>query len=249
MSTDGGYAALEDYGLIGDCRTAALVSRGGSIDWWCVPRFDSGSCFGRLLDRDRGGHCTIAPDDAQATAFQRYAEGTLVLETTFRAAGGEAKVLDFLALPGGGLTADPIEPGPLLVRVIVGARGFVQFAVRVAPRFDYGDVQPQVRHAGVGLHHVIGGDDGLAVGGDLPLEPEGAHDLAARVTVRGGERARLWLRFCRPNTLDEEGVPDLDADAVDGLLDRCQASWRDWSERTADLGTPEAAGVKRRRWC
>jgi GH15 family glucan-1,4-alpha-glucosidase len=245
VSTTRDYAPIEDYGLIGDCRTAALVSRGGSIDWWCVPRFDSGSCFGRLLDRDRGGHCTIAPDDGQATAFQRYVDGTLVLETTFRATGGEAKLLDCLALPEGGLTADPIEPGPLLLRVIEGVRGFVELDVHVAPRFDYGDVQPQVRHTGVALYHVIGGDDGLAIGGDLHFEPEGAHDLAARVTVRGGERVRVWLRFSRPGRLDDEGVPDLDADAVDRLLDRTRTAWRDWSERTADLGTPEAAGVKR----
>ena len=245
MSDAGDYAPIQDYGLIGDCRTAALVSRGGSIDWWCVPRFDSGSCFGRLLDHERGGHCSIVPSDQGATAFQRYIDHTLVLETTFRGAAGEARVLDFLALPEGGHDAEPIEPGPLLLRVVEGTRGLVDLDVRVAPRFDYGDVQPQLRKVGPALHHALGGNDGLAIGGDVELERDGGHDLAGRIAVRGGERKGLYLRFCRPGVLDEHGVEDLDADAIDQLLDRTVAAWRSWSEDTADLGTPEAEGVRR----
>jgi GH15 family glucan-1,4-alpha-glucosidase len=245
VSADRDYAPIDDYGLIGDCRTAALVSRGGSIDWWCVPRFDSGSCFGRLLDHERGGHCAIVPADAEAPGFQRYVDDTLVLETTFRAPGGEARVLDFLAVPADGLEADPIEPGPLLVRVIEGIRGVLEFELRVAPRFDYGDVAPQVRHVGAGRHHMLGGDDGLAVGGDVELAPDGPHALAGRATVRAGERARLSLRFTRPHELDEDGAAELDDDAIDRLLDQALQAWRSWSERTIDLPTPEAAGVKR----
>jgi Domain of unknown function (DUF5911) len=111
VSDAGNYAPIHDYGLIGDCRTAALVSRGGSIDWWCVPRFDSGSCFGRLLDHERGGHCTIAPTDTDGPAFQGYADHTLVLETIFRGPAGEACVIDCLALPEGGPDAEPARSG------------------------------------------------------------------------------------------------------------------------------------------
>jgi GH15 family glucan-1,4-alpha-glucosidase len=245
VSGAGDYAPIQDYGLIGDCRTAALVSRGGSIDWWCVPRFDSGSCFGRLLDHERGGHCSIVPADEGATAFQRYVDHTLVLETIFRGPAGGACVLDCLALPDGGPDAEPVEPGPLLLRVIEGRRGVVELDVRIAPRFDYGDVQPQVRKVGPQMHHVLGGDDALAIGGELELEREGSHDLAGRVAVRGGERKRLYLRFCRPGALEEHGAPDLDAEAIDRLLDQTLHAWRAWSEGTFDLGTPEAEGVRR----
>src|SRR5436189_6170004 len=88
------YPPLSDYGLISDCHTAALVSRQGSIDWCCMPRFDSGSFFGRLLDWKRGGYCRIAPTGATETPSQRYEEGTLVLVTTFSTREGELRVRD-----------------------------------------------------------------------------------------------------------------------------------------------------------
>jgi hypothetical protein len=226
VSDAGGFPPIGDYGLVGDCRTAALVSRGGSIDWMCVPRFDGGSCFGRLLDRDRAGHCTIAPVEEAAEAFQRYLPGTLVLETTFRASGGEVRLVDCLAASEDGLDGLPLEPGPLLVRVVEGVRGAVELGAHIAPRFDYGDVQPQVRRAAPDRHHVLGGDDGLAVGGDLPLELKGRHDLTARFIVRAGERARLYVRFRRPAPLEEQELPGLDGEALDALVEHTIEAWR-----------------------
>src|SRR5437763_13119546 len=93
------YPAISDYALIGDCRSAALVSGGGSIDWCCLPRFDSPSIFAAILDAERGGRFRIAPADAY-TARRRYIPGTAVLETTFEAAEGAAIFPDFLPLPG-----------------------------------------------------------------------------------------------------------------------------------------------------
>jgi GH15 family glucan-1,4-alpha-glucosidase len=90
MSERETYPSLADYALIGDCHTAALVSRAGSVDWMCAPRFDSGSCFGRLLDWKRGGHCAIAPISESHAESRRYLDGTLVLETVFGADEGEA---------------------------------------------------------------------------------------------------------------------------------------------------------------
>jgi GH15 family glucan-1,4-alpha-glucosidase len=97
------YPPIADYALISDCRAVALVSGAGSIDWCCMPRIDRGSCFGRLLDWERGGYCSVTPvDDEETTLFRRYLEGTLVLETTFRNRGGEGKALQwFLFDPWG----------------------------------------------------------------------------------------------------------------------------------------------------
>src|SRR5206468_10174681 len=86
------YPPIASYGLIGDCHSAALVSLSGSIDWCCLPRFDSGSCFGRLLDWRKGGYCSITPTARSYSVSRRYVDDTLVLETTFRARGGEARV-------------------------------------------------------------------------------------------------------------------------------------------------------------
>ena len=97
---DNAYPPIADYGLIGDCRTAALISREGSIDWCCLPRFDSGAAFARLLDRERGGYCAVAPRGAGWTSSRRYVDDTLVLETTFEARGGNATLYDFFSLTG-----------------------------------------------------------------------------------------------------------------------------------------------------
>ena len=95
MPTPDPYPPIGDYALIGDCRSAALVSRSASIDWCCLPRFDAGSAFGRLLDWDRGGHCSITPTDGDSWEYSRhYLDDTLVLATTLQGASGEARVLD-----------------------------------------------------------------------------------------------------------------------------------------------------------
>jgi GH15 family glucan-1,4-alpha-glucosidase len=236
--------AIDDYGLIGDCRTAALVSRGASLDWWCVPRFDSGSCFARLLDAERGGHCSLTPAAGGRPGAQRYVDDTLVLETALCADAGKARVLDCLAVGPGGLDGDPIEPGPLLLRVVEGVRGVVDLALEVAPRFDYADVHPQIRRVAANRYHALGGDDGLAIGGDADLELHGGHDLQARFAVHAGERVRVWLRFCRPEELEGSDL-DPGADAVDALLDGTIAAWREWQRGTIALDTPEGPAVRR----
>src|SRR5437588_9479036 len=135
------YPPIGDYGLIGDCHSAALISREGAIDWCCLPRFDSGSAFGRLLDWEHGGHCQVAPTGSGWEATRDYLEDTLVLETSFRTRGGEARLLDSF------LAAERPERsrGPTLLRVIEGQRGTVELEVKIAPRFDYGQITPWIR--------------------------------------------------------------------------------------------------------
>jgi len=93
------YPAIADYALIADSNSTALVSRAGSIDWCCIPRLDAGSCFGRLLDWEKGGFCSIAPKGGIGNYSRRYLEDTLVLETTFEAEGGAARLIDCYVLP------------------------------------------------------------------------------------------------------------------------------------------------------
>src|SRR5436190_11378793 len=159
MTAAGGkraYPPLSDYAFISDCHSAALVSRSGSVDWCCMPRFDSGSCFGRLLDWSRGGHCSIEPAGGGGVAGRSYLDGTLVLETRFRAGGNEATVTDCFTLKRGGAT----DPDRQLLRVIEGAAGEMRLRIRVAPRFDYGGLRPWLRIEGPDVHSAIGGDDG-----------------------------------------------------------------------------------------
>src|SRR5215208_4684139 len=139
------YPPIADYALIGDCHTAALVSRGGSIDWCCLPRFDSGSAFGRLLDRERGGCFELAPEHQETPAFRDYLEDTLVLETTFRGEGGEAVVTDCLLGPP---ETERTDERRRILRVVEGRRGSVPFSARIAPRFDFGQFHPWIRHHG-----------------------------------------------------------------------------------------------------
>src|SRR3954452_22683985 len=142
---------ISDYGLIGDQRGAALVSAAGSIDWCCLPRFNSGALFARLLDRD-GGHCSIA---AERTLGRRYLEETLVLETRLAGKDGEARLVDFF------LTGEEAEQ-PTLIRIVEGGSGSVELAAEIVPRFDYGAVAPWLRRAGgENSFAAIGGDDGL----------------------------------------------------------------------------------------
>lgn len=133
------YPPIAAYALIGDCHAAALVSRTGAIDWCCLPRFDSGSCFGRLLDREQGGHYTIGPvDEATSVVTRRYLNETLVLETTFRTPDGEVRLIDCFTMRQGGKR----QPYRQLLRVLEGIRGHVDLAMRIAPRFDYGALKP-----------------------------------------------------------------------------------------------------------
>src|SRR5437764_10726733 len=127
------YPTISDYALIGDCRGAALVSGAGSIDWCCLPRFDHGSCFARLLDWERGGYCAIEGDGLRTRS--RYVEGTMVLETELRGPGGMARLYDLMVM------GDERR----LLRVLEGVEGELELGLRVVARFDYGDTRPWPR--------------------------------------------------------------------------------------------------------
>ena len=235
------YPPISDYALIADSNSAALVSRGGSIDWCCIQRIDSGSCFGRLLDWERGGFCSISPIEGIETVSRRYIDNTLVLETTFHTSGGEVRLLDCFALP-----ASPEDfPSRQLLRIVEGVRGQVELDLKVAPRFDYGDVKPWVRQEGVGLYSAIGGNDGLLVSSDADIRPAEDHDLEAAVNVRAGERVHLSIVSVSPEKLDEDVraiVPS--TREMDRRLKETTEWWEGWSS-SAEIEGPYTSGIVR----
>ena len=225
---------ISDYALLADCHGAALVGRDGSIDWCCIPRFDTGALFARMLDPD-GGACTIEIEGGGA-GDRTYLKDTLVLETVLRGEAGEARLLDAMPFD------DPLEPARehrALLRIVEGVRGTVTVRLRVAPRFDYGEVRPWLRHHGRGVFAAIGGDDGLLCACDAGFQPADG-DLVAEATVREGERVRVLLAFRRPDELERPQEPPEPA-RLDEALDATVRRWREWTAGSR----AQVAGVRR----
>ncbi len=231
--------AIGSYGLIGDCHSAALVSAEGSIDWCCLPRFDSGSCFGRLLDRERGGFCSVSLADGEAEwRGSSYLKDTLVLESVLEGARGMVRVRDFFVMREQGAR----EPRRELIRIVECERGSAGVQFEVVPRFDYGAVRPWLRRASTDAFTAIGGDDGLLVwsDGELAVEQEG---LVARREIHAGERLRLSIRFVRPHLLEHE-PSTMEAGDIDARLQETVSWWQDWRERLHEDGPDMEAMVR-----
>src|SRR5215213_2646090 len=180
---------IEDYALIGDCESAALVARDGSIDWWCVPRFDSPACFAALLGTPEHGRWSLAPRPAQGAApvaavRRRYRGHTLVLESEFETADGAVAVIDFLPLH---------EEGSALVRVVEGRRGRVAMQMDLRIRFDYGAIVPWVRKTPAGLV-AVGGPDTVRLATPVETHGEGLSTVA-RFDVAAGQRIPFELAW------------------------------------------------------
>ena len=218
---------IEDYALIGDTHTAALVGRDGSIDWLCAPRFDSGACFAALLGGPEHGHWRLAPDADGARVRRRYRDDTLVLETTFETDGGEARVVDFLPIR---------EDVCHVVRLVEGVRGQVAMRMDLVVRFDYGATVPWVRRRD-GTFTAVAGPNGLAL--RSPVETRG-RQLAteARFSVAAGQRVPFVLTWY-PSRL--EPPPPIDAEQA--LADTV-AWWREWSSRCTYQGPWRDAVVR-----
>jgi GH15 family glucan-1,4-alpha-glucosidase len=208
-------AAIEDYAIISDCRTAALISRDGSIDWFCAPRYDSPSMFAALLGSEEHGCWRLAPTDPAAIATRRYAGDTMILVTRWETASGVADVYDLM--PTGGERVD-------IVRRIVGVSGEVEFATEVRMRFDYARVIPWVRQAGTADAPALqgtAGPDSLVVRG-IPLRSSD-HRHGGVVTVtpaRPVDLVATWFRSYRadPGPLD-----------VDAALRETREWWHQWA--------------------
>lgn len=243
MTDHSPYPPIEDYALIGDCHCSALVSRRGSIDWCCMPRMDSPSCFGRLLDWERGGYCAIEPvlrDGGRAATDHAYLDGTMVLTTTFTTAQGEVRLIDCFTMHAGGRE----DPHRQLLRIVEGVRGEVDLRLRLVPRFDYGEIKPWLRIEGARAFGLIGGATGLLVSGDADLQPVRNHDIEARFGVSGGQRVGLSIAFFRPEHLDGRAPRLPTADENDARLAETIRWWRNWSSQVR-LEGPDSPSVKR----
>ena len=196
-----------------------------------MPRLDSGSCFGRILDWDRGGYCQIAPSSTYATS-RRYLEDTLVLELMFRTDSGEARLLDCFTMRQGGAR----EPHQQILRIIEGVKGRMEFIIEIVPCFDYGTTKSWIRRY-KGNHHIaIGGSDGLLISNDFTCEMNDRHSISGSCSVKEGQRAHLSILYRRPEDLDEGLVEVPSIEELDRRLDETVAWWRSWSTRSTLKG-------------
>jgi GH15 family glucan-1,4-alpha-glucosidase len=230
--------AIGDYALISDCHSAALVSRSGSIDWCCLPRFDSEPCFGRLLDWRRAGYCSIAPAEGAFNCARQYLEDTMVLCTRFETGTGSVQLFDLLVLN------DDTHVERQLVRIVEGLEGQVELDVEVRPRFGFGDIKPWLRQHDADVFIAVGGENGLAICGDMGLKLRDKYSLGARFKIGKGERRHLSIQFSPPELLDNGPRLLPDAQQLDQCLGRTVQWWRHWSSRIdTKKGIP--AGVRR----
>ncbi|MDQ4142211.1 MAG: glycoside hydrolase family 15 protein, partial [Actinomycetota bacterium] len=211
-----------------------------SIDWCCIKRIDAGSCFGRLLDWEKGGYCSIFPREGAGTSAREYVENTLVLKTIFRAGGGEAHLYDCFTLP----RSREEFPYRQLLRIVEGVRGHVELDLKIVPRFDYGEIEPWLRQEGVKLYSAIGGDDGLLISTDAEIELADNRGLEASLSVHAGERVRLSIVSMPPEELDEDPHEVPGTQELDRHLEETIEWWRSWSSRTNFEG-PHKPGVLR----
>jgi GH15 family glucan-1,4-alpha-glucosidase len=218
------HLPIADYALLSDCRSAALVSRMGSIDWLCFPRFDGPSVFGRLLD-DQAGHWSITAVDATEVS-RRYVEGTMVLETTFRTPTGNAVLVDAMAMGrnerGHDLGID--SPG-IVLRSVSCQSGTVEIELEYAPRFEYGLIFPLLKPIEGGLI-ARGGANVLVLCSPIGLSIEGSI-ARARFTLRAGEQVSFSLQ----HRASWEHTPQVatPAEITDFLHDTI-VGWRTWSD-------------------
>jgi GH15 family glucan-1,4-alpha-glucosidase len=214
---------IEDYALIGDTQTAALVSKQGSIDWLCFPRFDSPACFAALLGSDDNGHWRLSPRDADARSSRHYRGDTLVLETEWSTSTGSVRVIDFMP---------PRDKAPDVVRIVEGISGRVAMRSELRLRFDYGQVIPWVRRVD-GQVVAIAGPDAVSLRSDVH---QYGRDFAtyADFEISAGERAWFVLTW-HPS---HEPVP-APTDAL-AALEPTATYWTDWIARSTDVDGFEA---------
>ncbi|MFF7773948.1 glycoside hydrolase family 15 protein [Streptomyces tanashiensis] len=220
---------IDDYALIGDLQTAALIGRDGSVDWLCLPRFDSAACFAAILGDENNGHWTIAPKGATSCTTRRYAEDSLVLETYWETRTGTVKVVDFMPQR---------DRSPDLMRIVEGISGSVEMTSVLRLRFDYGSIVPWVRRAD-GHRVAIAGPDSVWLRSEPHVKTWGQQfSTQSAFTVAAGEKVAFVLTWHPSHEPRPELVDPFDA------LEQCLADWREWSARCTYEGPYRAAVLR-----
>jgi GH15 family glucan-1,4-alpha-glucosidase len=210
---------IEDYALLGDLQTAALVGRDGSIDWCCFPRFDSGACFAALLGTPENGRWLLAPTDEILSTTRSYRKDTLILETIHETASGAVRVIDFMP---------PRGKDPDIVRIVEGIRGRVAMRSELVIRFDYGRIVPWVRRVD-GARLAVAGPDALCLRAPVDIHGEDLTTVS-EFTVDAGQRIPMVLTWFPSH----EALPA----PIDPEVAFCETEryWRDWAAACTHAG-------------
>ncbi|MDA0632883.1 glycoside hydrolase family 15 protein [Nonomuraea sp. MCN248] len=218
---------IEDYALIGDMQSAALVGRDGSIDWLCLPRFDSPACFAGLLGDDRNGHWWLGPVGRRPADRRRYRPDTLILESEWDTPTGTVRVIDFMP---------PRDVNPDVVRIVEGVSGTVEMSTQLRVRFDYGRIVPWMRRTG-GHLQAVGGPDAAWLHSPVPLRG-GDYAHVATFEVKAGDRLPFVFTW---HPSHEPMPPQIQWDEQ---LVQTEAMWHDWV-RTCTYDGPWREAVTR----
>ena len=219
---------IEDYALIGDLGSAALVGRDGSIDWLCWPRFDSDACFAALLGTPENGRWLIGSHDPTVKVSRRYRPGTLILETRFETKTGAATLIDFMP---------PRDGNSHVMRMLVGERGVVDLHGELILRFGYGATVPWVTRIGKQTVRAVAGPDMAVLHSSVPFRGEGFRTVGD-FSIKAGDTYTFSLSYALSH-LDIPEPPDVEAS-----LERTECYWRDWSATNKIDGPHEAAVVR-----
>jgi GH15 family glucan-1,4-alpha-glucosidase len=210
---------IEDYAIVADCRSVALVGKDGSIDWLCLPRIDSDACFAALLGTPDNGRWLLAPEGGVRRVTRRYRDRTLILETDFETEDGAVTVVDLMPISGQGTD---------LARIVIGKSGRVPMRMQLIIRYGYGAVIPWVRHISEGIE-AIGGPEVLRLATPVATHGEGLTTVA-RFSVGPGDRVPFVLTWA-PSHLPDPGRVDAEV-----ALRETEEGWRDWSKQCTVSG-------------
>ena len=216
---------IEDYGIISDCHSVALVSTQGSIDWCCMPKIDSPSCFGRIINVTSGGYCQIFPQEPVKVS-RRYVKNTLILETFFESESSKVKLTDCFVF-------DKKNDNPVsqVLRIIEGIEGEMDLKLDILPRFDYGLTKPWIRKYNKNLFVAIASDQGLCVSGNIDFNFKKRHQVQTIFNVKKNQKQYLSIQWGIPHNLEHGNFYVYQKYELDFLLERTINCWKTWSSQ------------------